>query len=282
MADYSAQALVLKKTRLREKDLIITLLSAEGHQIRAVAKGARRPGSRATAAVELFCVSDFLLSRGRSLDVVCEAQISCANAGCRADVEHSTAASVVGELVEKLTRDAGTEKRLFALSSAALAALGTSATEALPLLVAATILKIAAQTGIKPALDQCAVCGTPLSVAAAAGFSVKQGGLLCERCAARGPASGDAAQAAPSAARRPVGVATSGFTSDAATLNPQLLGWLRALLFARYNEIAASSDEIRPSRESQMALLDIALAWLEAHLGLRLVSARLLRDLFAA
>ena len=56
------KALVLGRTKLSEQDLILTLLSEEGEQVRAVAKGARKPGGRLASRVELFCESDFLLA----------------------------------------------------------------------------------------------------------------------------------------------------------------------------------------------------------------------------
>ena len=39
------RVVVLRKTKLGESDLILTLLSSDGSQIRAVAKGARKPKS---------------------------------------------------------------------------------------------------------------------------------------------------------------------------------------------------------------------------------------------
>lgn len=40
---YRCNALVLKKTKLGESDLILTCLKDDGSQLRAVAKGARKP-----------------------------------------------------------------------------------------------------------------------------------------------------------------------------------------------------------------------------------------------
>lgn len=55
---YSLRALVLRRTKLGESDLILTLLSEDGSQKRAVAKGARRPKSSFAARTEPFCVID--------------------------------------------------------------------------------------------------------------------------------------------------------------------------------------------------------------------------------
>ncbi|MFR7495204.1 MAG: DNA repair protein RecO [Adlercreutzia sp.] len=49
---YSLRALVLRRTKLGESDLILTLLSEDGSQKRAVAKGARRPKSSFAARTE--------------------------------------------------------------------------------------------------------------------------------------------------------------------------------------------------------------------------------------
>ena len=51
---YHVRACVLDRTKLGETDLILTLLADDGRQLRAVAKGARKPGGRLAARMELF------------------------------------------------------------------------------------------------------------------------------------------------------------------------------------------------------------------------------------
>lgn len=58
---YRTKVLVLDKTKLKETDLILTMLDERGRQVRAVAKGARKPGGRLAARCELFCTVDMLL-----------------------------------------------------------------------------------------------------------------------------------------------------------------------------------------------------------------------------
>ena len=74
MPAYPLRALVLRKTKLGETDLILTLLSEDGRQVRAVAKGLRKPGSRFGGRLEPYSVVDLLLHTGRSLEVVTEAR----------------------------------------------------------------------------------------------------------------------------------------------------------------------------------------------------------------
>ena len=70
---HRTRGIVLDHVKLGEQDLIVTLLTANGAQARAVAKGARKPGGRLAARVELFSETDFLLASGRNLDIVSEA-----------------------------------------------------------------------------------------------------------------------------------------------------------------------------------------------------------------
>ena len=84
---YSLRALVLRRTKLGESDLILTLLSEDGSQKRAVAKGARRPKSSFAARTEPFCVIDALCATGRSLDILKEARLVAAHDVLRCNLE---------------------------------------------------------------------------------------------------------------------------------------------------------------------------------------------------
>ena len=80
---YSLRALVLRRTKLGESDLILTLLAEDGSQQRTVAKGARRPKSSFAARTEPFCVIDALCAKGRSLDILKEARLVAAHDALR-------------------------------------------------------------------------------------------------------------------------------------------------------------------------------------------------------
>ena len=82
---YRTKVLVLDKTKLKETDLILTMLDERGRQVRAVAKGARKPGGRLAARCEMFCTVDLMLAHGRSLDVVSQAELMEAPLGAAPD-----------------------------------------------------------------------------------------------------------------------------------------------------------------------------------------------------
>ncbi len=150
MPTYKAKALVLKKTKLGETDLIVTLLDEEGMQRRAVAKGARKPGSFLAARLELFMLVEAQLSKGRSLDIAIDARILEAHAACRSDMEHSAAASVPAELVEKATAHHNEEPLLYAMLVAAFEYIGKGRGATPYMISLACVLKLCAALGVRP------------------------------------------------------------------------------------------------------------------------------------
>jgi len=185
MPSHSTRALSLKKTKLGETDLIVTFLAADGCQVRAVAKGARKPGSRLGGRVEPYTVVDLLLHTGRTLETITEAEIVAAHGAIRSDYDRAQAASVVADFLDKVSVECQTEDRLFGLACATLDAIDVAEGDALLALVVAFLLKGMAMQGYRPQFDACAECG-----AVAAGetrFALELGGLYCEGCGGQGP-----------------------------------------------------------------------------------------------
>jgi DNA repair protein RecO (recombination protein O) len=211
MAAFPARALVLRKTKLGETDTIVTLMASDGHQLRAVAKGLRKPGGRFGARLEPFAVVDLLLHEGRSLDVVTEAQTVATHAGLREDLDRSSAASVVVDLLDKISVEGQPEPHLFAMSTTTLDVMETAPVESLPTLVIAFLVKAMAMHGYRPQLESCACCAQ--EVGESREFSVSGGGSLCPECGAL----------------------------DATTVRfgPEGRAWLERLMHARMAEIPA-------------------------------------------
>ena len=103
---YRLRALILRRTKLGESDLILTMLAEDGSLAKAVAKGARKPKSSFAARTEPLCAVDLLCARGRSLDIVKEARLAAAHDRLRRTVESSTAAMPVLELLGRVAQPA--------------------------------------------------------------------------------------------------------------------------------------------------------------------------------
>jgi DNA repair protein RecO (recombination protein O) len=209
MPPYTTRALVLRKTKLGETDTILTLLADDGRQVRAVAKGLRKPGGRFGGRLEPYSVVDLLLHSGRSLDVVTEAVSVAAHAGLREDFDRNAAAAVVVDMLDKISLEGQPEQRLFALATTTLEVMEESQLESLPALVIAFLGKAMAMHGYRPQLDECACCAGELGEAS--GFSVASGGAVCASCGER--------------------------DGSAVRFGPEGRAWLSALLQARMAEV---------------------------------------------
>lgn len=234
---FRTRAIVLDRTKLGETDLILTLLAADGRQLRAVAKGARRPGGRLAARVELFSETDFLLAAGRSLDVVSEASLVEPHAALRGDYERVSAASAVAEVARLTCFEDAPDRLLHPICSRALGACEEAPDRAhLDLVVAAYAWKVLAHGGWRPELSGCCACGD----ADVAYFSAAAGGALCASCARE--------------------------VAGAQEISAGELAWLRALLACTFDELLAAEVD----GATAALMLALAHSWAATHLDARL------------
>jgi len=161
MKSYRDEAIVLRTHKLGEADRIITLLTAEHGQVRAVAKGVRKTTSKFGARVEPFSVIDAQLYIGRTLDTLTQvASIAQYGDAIAADYDLYLAATVVVETAQRLTADAhdGTHSQ-YLLLLGALNALARGRHH--PTLTRTSYtLRALALAGWAPSCFDCAVCGT--------------------------------------------------------------------------------------------------------------------------
>lgn len=181
---YATKALVLRRTKLGESDVICTLLAENGSQIRAVAKGARKPTSSFSSRLELGACCDLLVATGKSLDIIKEARLIESNGFIREDIDYLSAASPLFELLDRSVEVGQTNPRLFALSLAALSTLSVTDRDHILSVTAAHLLKTLSLLGFRPSFDICIGCGDlPAEDDRSPwGFSVIDGGVVCPRC----------------------------------------------------------------------------------------------------
>ena len=99
MPTYRDEAVVLRTHKLGEADRILTMLSRRHGKVRAVAKGVRRTSSKFGARLEPFMVADVQMYKGRSLDIVQQAEsLGAYGADIATDYDRYTAASAMSEL----------------------------------------------------------------------------------------------------------------------------------------------------------------------------------------
>jgi DNA repair protein RecO (recombination protein O) len=178
---YRDEAVVLRTHKLGEVDRILTLLTKNHGQVRAVAKGVRKTTSRFGAKLEPFMVADLQLYEGKNLDTVTQVE-SLASYGKEivADYSKYTAASAIVEAAEKLTRETSTSQH-YALLLGALRALARSDHETSQILDS-YLLRALALSGWTPTFDICTVCEANPAVS----FSIHSGAVSCSECSLPG------------------------------------------------------------------------------------------------
>jgi DNA repair protein RecO (recombination protein O) len=164
---------------LGEADRIVTLFSRDEGKIRAVAKGVRRTTSRSAGHLEPFTLSDVLFAVGRELDVISQADTLEAFRAIRENLELTTHAYYLAEVVDLLTEDRMENRAVFDTLVDGLHNLGSTANSRLVLIV--FHLRLLEALGYRPELRECVSCRTAITPEKNH-FSALTGGVLCPAC----------------------------------------------------------------------------------------------------
>ncbi len=205
MKRFREEAYLLRTQPLGDADLIVSLLTAEGVLVRAVAPAARRSRRRFGGALEPWSrvVASWSAREGRELARLEHLELVRSYAAVQAQPEALAACAVVAEVTEVYGREGPPEPRAFRLVGAVLEALAAGTPPALLLrYFEYWTLRL---HGLLPDTEVCAACGRRLEPRAA---RVEGGSLCCGDCSGRhglpGPAWSPAGQAfIAQAAHRP-------------------------------------------------------------------------------
>ena len=233
----TAGIVIDRRAKLSEQDLILVLLSGGGSRMDVIAKGGLKPGGRLAARVELFSESDFLIAKGRRLDVITEAATTNPHPGLRGDIARVSAASAICEVAGLTCFEDVSDPFLYPICSRALTACEQAEDQqGLDLVVAAYAFKVMAHAGWRPELRRCIACGDE----DVAYFSPQAGGMLCSSCAKD--------------------------VAGAVEMGPARRDLLQRLLGSTFDEILPLDVGIEESTE----LVSIAHVWGATHLDARL------------
>jgi len=176
---YQTQALIIGQFKLGEVDKIVTIYTPEFGKLKAIAKGAYRPGSKLGGNVELLTHSLMMLARGRNLDIVTQSQTIDAFTDLKGDLWRMACGLYVLELVDSFTVENDEDRPLFDLLLDALRWLSQS--DHSEIVLRYFELQVLNYVGYRPELYSCAVCGSPVKPMVNF-FSSDRGGVLCPRC----------------------------------------------------------------------------------------------------
>jgi DNA repair protein RecO (recombination protein O) len=184
--NYQTEAIIIKKTKLGEADSILTLYTPDLGKIQGFARSLRKPKSKLAGHLELLTHSLVSLARGRNLDTITGSQTINSFLPLKSDLELTSYALYVTELVNQFTADHIENRPLFRLLLEAMEQLcQTSDNE---LVLRYFELQLLDEVGYRPQLQQCVVCRQPLQPTTNS-FCPGAGGMLCPDCRQSQPLS---------------------------------------------------------------------------------------------
>ncbi len=180
---YVCDVIVIHKTKLSESDLILDLLNKDGEVIRAVAKSARKPGNTFSNRLDLFNVAHVCIARTKNLHIIREAKLLKNFASLRTDYKQLSCASLVCELLWRLSFHGEVSHVMFDFVSKTLDFIDTYPDYSREIAITSAF-KLMSIEGFKPQLAQCSHCGKKvLSASNYVDFSCREGGIVCSDCA---------------------------------------------------------------------------------------------------
>lgn len=197
MPSYKTKAVVLKTYNLGEADKIAKLFSGDSGLIDAVAKGARKIKSKFLGRFELFNFLELEITKGKSLDIVNQAETIKSFAGISNDFNKFIFCQFISDAVLKTHFSSG-ENPNYILKLIYFCLNEINQTEELYELkkigsfFVSRFLKI---LGYVPNLVNCSLCKKNITQDKYFLFSIKFGGIICSECAVKTGGSTDVKKA---------------------------------------------------------------------------------------
>src|SRR3990170_2765533 len=113
--NYQTEAIIIKKTKLGEADSILTLYTPHRGKIQGFAKSLRKTKSKMAGHLELLTHSMVSLARGRNIDTITGAQTITSFLPLKTNLELTSYALYVIELVNQFTAEHIENHALFQL-----------------------------------------------------------------------------------------------------------------------------------------------------------------------
>lgn len=176
------KGVIIKTRPYGETHKIVTIFSGKIGKFNGVARGANRPRSRMAAVTQPFIYGNFLVYLGRGLSTVQQGEILHAFRNIRDDIVKTAYIAYMMELTDRLIEEKKPQLYLYEQFLKTLQWINHSKEHDSYLEIPTLMyeLKIYAHAGFAPVVENCVTCQR--SDINYRGFSIEQGGLLCESC----------------------------------------------------------------------------------------------------
>lgn len=175
----TTNAVVLKRQKLQDNDVLVTLLTDKGGKLKAIAKGAKSGRSGMAAATQVFVFGEFVLSMEKDWNKIRSVEILDPNAKLHDELLAMTYGTYILELTHYLMEEGVVHHKIFVNLVDTLELLCQEGTN-LELIKVAYEIKMMAYSGYKMTVDRCQDCGVENNEFL--WFSVENGGIICDKC----------------------------------------------------------------------------------------------------
>ncbi|AFW94075.1 MULTISPECIES: DNA repair protein RecO [Nostocales] len=184
---YKATGINLKAQPLGESDKIVTILTQEFGLIRAVATGARKQNSSLGGRMGMFIVNELLISQGRNLDRITQAETIKTYPGLSKDLGKLAASQYLAEIVLCQALSELPQTELYELFNEHLQRLNDIPKTEIKCVVAHLVqgvFQLLALAGLTPQVESCCLTQRLLTPDWTnphwqVGFSIPSGGIIC-------------------------------------------------------------------------------------------------------
>ncbi|MCE2698925.1 MAG: DNA repair protein RecO [Nostocales cyanobacterium LE14-WE4] len=184
---YKATGINLKAQPLGESDKIVTILTQEFGLIRAVATGARKQNSSLGGRMGMFVVNELLISQGRNLSRITQAETIKTYPGLSKDLGKLAASQYLAEIVLCQALSELPQTELYELFNEHLQRLNDIPKTEIKCVVANLVqgvFQLLALAGLTPQVESCCLTQRLLTPDWTnphwqVGFSIPSGGIIC-------------------------------------------------------------------------------------------------------
>jgi DNA repair protein RecO (recombination protein O) len=182
MPTYTVNAINVGSFLLGEADKVLTIFSAERGMIRAVAKGARKPGTKMSGRSDVLCANKLFLSSGKTFEIITQAECIDTFPEFRSDLQRMSYALYYAELTQHFGQGLSEDCGLYfdyLLQGLKLQARAPFDPAWLCLEFEMGLLEM---LGYRPELTYCVACREVLGDYNLGNFNREHGGIVCKGC----------------------------------------------------------------------------------------------------
>lgn len=182
MPSYNVTAINIASFDLGESDKVLTLFTPERGVIRAVAKAAKKPGSRMSGRADLLNINQLQLASGKTFEIIAQAQTKETFPSLRLNLRLLATALLLAELTAAFGIElAADSSHFYQVLRAALKLLSESEIYAGWICLEFEFLLLDI-LGYRPELDCCVLCRSILNEDNLSRFASELGGAVCSGC----------------------------------------------------------------------------------------------------